>query len=150
VTVVYRNPESTRTKSIMKSFNKRVIFLVNNETNLIKALSESEIVCNATSCGMVPQLTKSPISYGILEKVSSISSFSNKLFFDTIFNPYQTRFLEEAKKLGADIQGGTEMMIYQGVKAFELWTGYKVSRKSTEKAKKVLRRCLYKPNEKQN
>lgn len=150
ITVVYRDPKSVRTKSIVKSFNKKVKFIVNSELNLIQGISESDIICNATSCGMVPQLTKSPVSYGVLKKTSSISDFSSKLFFDTIFNPYQTRFLNESKKLGADVQGGTEMMIYQGVKAFELWTGYKVSRKSTEKAKKVLRRYLYKPNEKQN
>lgn len=144
VVVVYRKPKSFRTKGIMKDFKGKVEFITYHDKNLIKILSDANIICNATSCGMVPKSAESPISYEALKEVSLNGDFSRKLFFDAIFNPYETQFLKNAKKLGADIQGGTEMMIYQGVRAFELWTGKKVSRKSVAEAKKVLRKYLLK------
>ncbi|OGM29490.1 shikimate dehydrogenase [Candidatus Woesebacteria bacterium RIFCSPHIGHO2_01_FULL_44_10] len=144
VVVAYRRPKSIRTKGIMKDFKGKVEFITYHDKNLIEKLAEANIVCNATSCGMAPKSTESPIPYETLKEVSLKGDFAKKLFFDAIFNPYETQFLKNAKKLGADIQGGTEMMIYQGVRAFELWTGKKVSRKSVAEAKKMLRKHLLK------
>ena len=42
--------------------------------------------------------------------------------FDLVYNPPSTRFLREAKKSGARVIGGLEMLIYQGARGFELWT----------------------------
>lgn len=142
VTVVYRNPKSIRTKGAIKNFSKKVSFMSYKDSDLISVLSEAKIICNATSCGMVPNSKNSPLSDEILKKVALSSHLSEKLFFDTIFNPYESQFLKNAKKLGADIQGGTEMMIYQGVKAFRLWTGKEVDIDSVRKAKLVLKKQL--------
>jgi shikimate dehydrogenase len=144
VVVVYRKPKSIRTKRMMKDFKNRVKFTTYYEKNLAQKLAEANIICNSTSCGMAPKSTESPLSYEILKRTSLKTDFSKKLFFDAIFNPYETLFLKNAKRLGADIQGGTEMMIYQGVRAFELWTGHKVDKKSVAEAKKVLRKHLLK------
>lgn len=149
VVVVFRKPKSPRTKGVIKNFKNRVKFIdIKDTSSLIKVISESDIVCNATSCGMSPVCKLTPISYEVLKQASIIKGFSRKLFFDAIFNPYETVFLKNAKKLGADIQGGTEMMIYQGVKAFELWTGKAVDKKSIQKAKVVLKKELLNKNEK--
>jgi len=144
VVVVYREPKSDRTKGMMKDFKGKVEYVSYNDKKLIQKLSRANVICNATSCGMAPKSTESPLSSRTLKEVSLKEDFSKKLFFDAIFNPYETLFLKNAKRLGADIQGGTEMMIYQGVKAFELWTGQKVDKKSITEAKKVLRRHLLK------
>jgi shikimate dehydrogenase len=143
VVVIFRQPKSQRTKGMMKSFRNKVRFVDIKDTQLlIQTISQSDIVCNATSCGMSPNSKYSPISHDLLKKASRGTDFSKKLFFDAIFNPYETAFLRNAKKLGADIQGGTEMMIYQGIKAFELWTSKAVNKKSIQKAKVVLKRDL--------
>lgn len=144
VTVVYREPQSERTKSLVKDFSKNVDFMVYDNAKLIKTLAMADIICNTTSCGMTPKYDESPISLEVLRKASFLSSFDKKLFFDTIFNPYESRFLKYAKKLGADTQGGTEMMIYQGVKAFKLWTGKKVDQSTIQVAKEVLKKELLK------
>lgn len=52
VSVVHRNPKSTRTRSVMKDFGKRIEFVNYQKPRLVKILSESDIICNATSCGM--------------------------------------------------------------------------------------------------
>ncbi len=43
------------------------------------------------------------------------------LVVDIIFNPWETPFLKEAKSLGCKTVNGIEMLLYQGVKAWEFW-----------------------------
>lgn len=45
------------------------------------------------------------------------------LVVDIIFNPLETIFLYEAKKLGCRTQNGLEMLLYQGALAWEFWLG---------------------------
>jgi shikimate dehydrogenase len=43
--------------------------------------------------------------------------------YDIIYNPPKTVFLKQAEKKGAKIINGLEMLIYQGMHSFKLWTG---------------------------
>ena len=45
------------------------------------------------------------------------------LLYDLVYNPIETPLIKEAKKSGAAIIGGLPMLIHQGAKAFEMWTG---------------------------
>ena len=47
----------------------------------------------------------------------------NKLFYDVIYNPAETNFLKEGKKLGNRTENGKLMFIYQAFEAFKLWHG---------------------------
>jgi shikimate dehydrogenase len=44
--------------------------------------------------------------------------------FDVIYNR-ETEFLRQARAAGACAAGGTAMLLYQGAKSFEIWTGTK-------------------------
>ena len=71
-----------------------------------------DVIINATSVG--------------LNKGDEISlDFSkvgkNKLFYDVIYNPSKTNFLETGKKLGNIIENGKLMFIYQALSAFNIW-----------------------------
>ena len=46
---------------------------------------------------------------------------SNKLFYDVIYNPTQTKFLSKAKQFGNQIENGKMMFIYQAQLAFKIW-----------------------------
>ena len=46
---------------------------------------------------------------------------NNKLFYDVIYNPSETNFLKEGKKLGNQTENGKFMFIYQAFEAFKLW-----------------------------
>lgn len=46
-----------------------------------------------------------------------------KLVYDLIYNPLETRLIREAKAAGVAAIGGLEMLIAQGAKQFEIWTG---------------------------
>ena len=50
-----------------------------------------------------------------------INATSVGLKNDVIYNPKETNFLKEAKKLGNEIENGKKMFIYQAAAAFELW-----------------------------
>lgn len=80
-----------------------------------------DIVINTTSAGMEPQTDALPIDS--IEEINDLS-FINKdtAVVDMIYNPDETRFLAEAKKLGAKTMNGLGMLIYQGIIAYELFT----------------------------
>tara|TARA_B100000963_G_scaffold354774_1_gene371848 strand:+ start:1833 stop:2627 length:795 start_codon:yes stop_codon:yes gene_type:complete len=46
---------------------------------------------------------------------------NNKFFYDVIYNPKETQFLEKAKKLGNKIENGKKMFIYQAAASFKIW-----------------------------
>jgi shikimate dehydrogenase len=43
--------------------------------------------------------------------------------FDAVYTPMMTRFLDEAERAGLATLGGYELHLYQGIQAFELFTG---------------------------
>lgn len=47
-------------------------------------------------------------------------NFIGKAFFDMVYSPVYTPFLIEAKKKGGVVISGIDMLLYQGIKAFEL------------------------------
>ena len=60
----------------------------------------------------------------------------NKLFFDVIYNPSQTKFLLNAKKFGNQIENGKMMFIYQAHQSFAIW--HKVMPKIDEETIRLL------------
>ena len=46
-----------------------------------------------------------------------------KLVYDLVYNPTETRLINEAKAAGVDTLGGLDMLVAQGAKQFEIWTG---------------------------
>ena len=76
-------------------------------------INDFDVIINATSLG----LNKESINL-------DFSKFTNnKLFYDVIYNPSETNFLKEGKKLGNRTENGKLMFIYQAFEAFKLWHG---------------------------
>ena len=82
---------------------------------LENAVKDSDLIINTTSMGMSPN-----IHHSLLEK-QWISP--HHLVSDIIYNPLETQMMKDAKEQGATVHGGLGMFIYQGVIAFEKWTG---------------------------
>ncbi|MEX0661724.1 MAG: shikimate dehydrogenase [Balneolaceae bacterium] len=78
---------------------------------------EASIFVNATPLGMGNVKDKS-----VLDE-SDISLVSNKICYDLIYNPEKTFFLKMATKAGATTINGLDMLIHQGSRSFEIWTG---------------------------
>ncbi len=78
---------------------------------------EASIIINATPLGMHPDENSSPV------RDEEAASLGDKICYDIVYNPLNTRFLKQAEEAGARTIGGLEMLIHQGSKSFELWTG---------------------------
>jgi shikimate dehydrogenase len=42
---------------------------------------------------------------------------------DIVYNPLKTKLLKTAAEIGCTTVDGVAMLVYQGAKQFELWTG---------------------------
>jgi len=71
-----------------------------------------DIIINATSIGLKKE-DKININYKQISK--------DKFFYDVIYNPSETNFLNNAKKYGGITKNGKMMFIYQAQKAFFIW-----------------------------
>ena len=84
-----------------------------SEINIVNwgEIPEFDIIINATSLGLKNET--------INLNTSNIGD--DKLFYDVIYNPSETNFLKEGKKLGNQTENGKLMFIYQALEAFKLW-----------------------------
>lgn len=93
------------------------------------------IAIQATSVGMHPQITETPID--AMEFYERITEG-----VDLIFNPEETRFLSLIRQSGHKGYNGLKMLLFQGIIAYELWTGHKVEEDVAEKILTVLQEEL--------
>lgn len=77
------------------------------------------IVIQATSVGMHPDTDKAVIEDPEFYK-------RVKVGYDLIFNPPETKFMKLCKEAGAESYNGSKMLLYQGIIAYEYWTGLSV------------------------
>ncbi|MCX7926797.1 MAG: shikimate dehydrogenase [Candidatus Omnitrophica bacterium] len=88
-------------------------------------IPESDILINATPLGL-KENDPLPVPEEYLSK---------RLFvYDLIYNPPLTKLLYLAQQKGAQTLNGAGMLIYQGMRSFELWTGKRPPQDVMEKA----------------
>jgi shikimate dehydrogenase len=80
-----------------------------------KNLQDADILVNATSVGMHPNINQSLVAPQWLR--------SDLTVMDIVYNPVETKLAKDAKAAGAKVISGVEMLIYQGAASFEIWTG---------------------------
>lgn len=100
-------------------------------TEEIERVVDCNVIFNGTPLGMGELIDQSPIPSEYLGKPD------HKIIFDSIYHPKETRLIKEADRGGDFTIFGLEMLLYQGLKQFELYTG----RKAPEK---VMRKILSK------
>ena len=77
---------------------------------------EAGLVINATSIGMEPEAGVSPLGDGsVLHDGMAV--------LDIVYKPLRTRLLEQALAAGARALDGLGMLVHQGARSFEIWTG---------------------------
>lgn len=84
-----------------------------------QSLLRADIIANATPLGMNGN-DSMPLSRELMAKVPS-----SAIVFDAVYSKQETPFLKVAAELGLRPIGGLNMLLYQGVRSFELWTGVK-------------------------
>lgn len=82
--------------------------------NWIQAVSQTNILINATSMGMSPSIADSPMPRD--------QQFSPRtIVVDLVYKPLETKFLSDAKRAGSRTINGLGMLVHQGAAAFKLW-----------------------------
>lgn len=87
-------------------------------TALPADLPRDTLVINATSAGL-RDTDPAPIDLAALPRPSGV--------FDMIYNPAETRLLRQAAFLGIPHANGLAMLVHQGAKALEIWSGIPAS-----------------------
>ena len=104
-------------QKLAHTFKREVKALELDERNLSKALEGADILIHATNVGMSPDFDETLVPRKLLRP--------DLVVFDIVYNPIRTRLLREAEEAGAMTVGGLNMLAWQGVMAFEKWTGQK-------------------------
>ncbi|MFH1614945.1 MAG: shikimate dehydrogenase [Planctomycetota bacterium] len=76
---------------------------------------KADLLINATSIGMFPDMDKTPLVQKYLSK--------DTVVFDTVYNPIETRLLKAARAVGAKTIDGAAMFVAQAAAQFKLFTG---------------------------
>jgi len=82
---------------------------------LERCLRGARLLVNTTSAGMHPSAGECPCPPSLLRPDLAVC--------DIVYNPRETTLLRSAAASGAIVVDGVEMLVRQGARAFELWTG---------------------------
>ena len=91
-----------------------------------------DIIINTTPVGMYPNVEDNLVNKEILKNF--------KIAIDLIYNPFETKFLKEAKEYGLKTINGMDMLIEQALKTDEILYNILLSTQFREKLKKKIKK----------
>ncbi|AKG33438.1 shikimate dehydrogenase [Paenibacillus durus] len=112
----YPRAEATVEKIRSKTDCKVQLFDVDDQEALRREIADSVIFTNATGVGMKPLEDQCLISDPSMLRPDLVVS-------DVVYIPKKTKLLEMAEARGCRTINGLGMMLWQGARAFEIWTG---------------------------
>lgn len=74
-----------------------------------------DLIINASPVGMYPRTDACPVSAELIANSGGV--------FDAVYNPVKTKFIKTAENFGKPAVNGTAMLVYQAVRAHEIWNG---------------------------
>lgn len=93
-------------------------------------LPQTDLLVNTTALGMAggPDPTRVPAD------VTPASLARDAVVCDIVYRPRETPLLRAARAAGRETVDGVGMLVHQGVRAFELWTGERIDPAPVERA----------------
>lgn len=93
------------------------------------------LAIQATNVGMFPKTGEAVIEDGgFYERIHT--------GYDLIFNPVDTKFMQLTRETGGHACNGLKMLLYQGIIAYELWMGTKITGELEEKAYEAMKLAM--------
>ena len=102
----------------------------------MKLAEDRTYLCiQATNVGMFPKTE---------EAVMEEESFYRRIHtgYDLIYNPIETRFMKLVKQSGGRALNGLKMLLWQGVIAYELWTGKEIGKEQADLAYVAMKKAM--------
>ena len=117
--IIYASMKMGSSEILISNRTKERAQKVKNIFDNIKLINWGEVpnfdvIINATSLGL---------NKGDKVDLDFTKIGKNKLFYDVIYNPSKTDFLNKGKTLGNQCENGKLMFVYQAFSAFKLWHG---------------------------
>ncbi|HKJ32445.1 MAG TPA: shikimate dehydrogenase [Balneolales bacterium] len=111
--MVSRNPDD---KNIGSYASKAEIHMISYDAWTYYA-EDAVIIVNASPVGMEPNTGQSPVND------HEVQFLADKLGYDIVYKPMETKFIRQLKSVNGTGITGLDMLIYQGSRSFEIWTG---------------------------
>lgn len=127
--ILTRSPDLENARQLVTDFAESAPSIKTKELSddtIVNEVAGADIIINATPVGMTPDENNSIVTRDQLDRVAATTAINEQIFFDAVFNPFTTKFLDLAEEYGARTVPGIYMMIYQGLEAFHYWTGDRV------------------------
>ena len=117
LTLVARRPEQAETLAAdFAAYDTQDALRVTTFEDAGDTVRESRLLVNATPLGMAPDTDGTPWP--------DADDFTpDHVAYDLVYNPEETRFLQDAAAQGATTLGGLDMLVGQAAAAYEQWTG---------------------------
>lgn len=117
VTIVNRNWDRAAAlgAAVRRVFTCAVDAVPLDGHGIASTLGEATLLVQATTVGGGAQRAQSAVAGTLLHP--------GLFVMDMIYEPQETVLLREARALGCRTLGGLPMLVYQGARAFEIWTG---------------------------
>ncbi|MHC1694416.1 MAG: shikimate dehydrogenase [Eubacteriales bacterium] len=129
VTVLNRSPENAR--ALCDMLGGGIEWGGADIQSVSEACEKADILINSTSQGMT--------GFDEFKSFSFLQAMRrDSVVVDAVYNPHKTNLIREADRIGLRTVDGFWMLVYQGVLAFELWTGQSVPKSAIEKAHKII------------
>lgn len=74
-----------------------------------------DLLMNACPVGMYPKVNACPVGDELIRNSANI--------FDVIYNPTETQLIRTARAMNKNAVGGSAMLVWQAVRAHEIWNG---------------------------
>lgn len=81
--------------------------------NMNEISGKFDMLINASPVGMYPKTENCPVSDEIISNCGCV--------FDVVYNPVETLLVKKFREQGKPALGGIAMLVYQAVKAHEIW-----------------------------
>jgi shikimate dehydrogenase len=104
---------ANRTVETAEALAERVADATAGGLDTLDRVRDADVLVNATSVGMDEDASPVPAE----------SLHADLAVLDAVYSPVETRLLREARERGATTIDGAWMLLFQGVEAFERWTG---------------------------
>lgn len=105
-----------------------------SDQNVMKTLA-----IQGTNVGMSPDIASSPVEDPAFFDMIDAA-------YDCVYNPEETKFLKLARKAGKPAQNGIDMLLWQGILAFEYWTGIHPDEELIEEIRRRLHEFIREQN----
>lgn len=111
--IAVRNTSDSHTLELVKSLGDRV-----NVVDIAAIPKKHyDLIVNATPVGMYPDNDSCVICNEVIRQASAV--------YDTVYNPLTTTLVAKALSYNIPAKAGLDMLVYQAVKAHEIWYGGK-------------------------